>query len=219
MYGTLCKNIACFFVYSCKIMSISLVLALAAFALVSSITPGPNNLMVMASGANFGIRRTLPHFAGVMLGFNFMIWMVGAGLVQIFDAFPQSYLILKIVSAAFLVYLAWKIATAAAPLKNGEAAGKPLNFFQAAAFQWVNPKAWALALAATGAYSSPERPLFSIMIISAVFLMIGAPSTTAWLLLGTQLRRLLTDASRLRIFNWTCASLLLATLWPILSAV
>jgi threonine/homoserine/homoserine lactone efflux protein len=200
-------------------MTAELFAALVAFALVSSITPGPNNFMVMASGANFGVRRTLPHIAGVLVGFNIMIWMIGAGLMQVFNAYPQSYLVLKILSAAFLLYLAWKIATAAAPHDGDKAGGKPLTFLQAAAFQWVNPKAWALALAANGAYSSPEAPLFSILIIAVVFIFAGAPSMSSWLLLGTQIRRLLTNETRLRAFNWTCAGLLVATLWPILSAV
>lgn len=195
-------------------------MALAAFALITSITPGPNNLMVMASGANFGIRRTLPHLAGVLLGFNFMIWMVGAGLIGILEAIPASFVVLKALSAAFLLYLAWKIANAAAPGDDPkEVAGKPFTFFQAAAFQWVNPKAWALSLAAVGAYMSEAKPVFSLAAIALVFLVAGIPSVGTWLLLGTQLRRLLTSAARLRIFNWTCAALLVTTLWPVLSAV
>ena len=198
-----------------------ILLALVAFAFVSSATPGPNNLMVMASGANFGIRRTMPHFFGVLLGFNFMIWLVGAGLIGVMEAAPASFVVLKVLSAAFLLYLAWKIATAAAPVdKDGaETAGKPLTFFQAAAFQWVNPKAWALSLAAVGAYASESRPILSLAIVALAFIAAGVPSVAGWLFLGTQLRRLLTDRTRLRAFNWTCAGLLVATLWPILSAV
>ena len=199
-------------------MTVEILVALAAFALITSITPGPNNLMVMASGANFGIRRTLPHMAGVLTGFNFMIWMVGAGLIGILEAIPASFIALKALSAAFLLYLAWKIANAA-PLKQGEASGKPFSFLQAAAFQWVNPKAWALSLAAVGAYASDAHPILSLAAVSVIFLAAGIPSVSSWLLLGTQLRRFLTNATRLRIFNWTCAALLLATLWPILSAV
>jgi len=207
-------------------MTVEILVALAAFALITSITPGPNNLMVMASGANFGIRRTLPHMAGVLTGFNFMIWMVGAGLIGVLEAIPASFIVLKALSAAFLIYLAWKIANAAAPGDDQNAVGgqnaiggKPLTFLQAAAFQWVNPKAWALSLAAVGAYASDAHPILSLAAVSVIFLAAGIPSVSSWLLLGTQLRRFLTNATRLRIFNWTCAALLLATLWPILSAV
>ena len=201
-------------------MTLEILIALATFALIASITPGPNNLMVMASGVNFGVRRTLPHFAGVLCGFNFMIWMVGAGLIGVLEAIPASFVVLKIFSAAFLLYLAWKIANAAAPGDQSNAIdGRPLTFFQAAAFQWVNPKAWALSLAAVGAYASEARPILSLAIVAGIFLAVGVPSVASWLFLGTQLRRLLTNGARLRMFNWTCAALLAATLWPILSAV
>lgn len=201
-------------------MTLEILIALTAFALITSITPGPNNLMVMASGANFGIRRTFPHMAGVLLGFNFMIWMVGAGLITAMERVPASFMAMKILSAAFLIYLAWKIANAAAPGDDAKtAAGKPLTFIQGAAFQWVNPKAWALSLAAVGAYTSEAHPIISLAAVAIVFLAAGIPSVATWLMLGTQLRRFLTNTTRLRIFNWTCAALLLATLWPVLSAV
>lgn len=197
-------------------MTTELLIALAAFAFVSSITPGPNNLMVMASSANFGAARTLPHFAGVILGFNFMIWMVGIGVSKVFEAWPVSLMILKFLSVVFLLYLAWKIATMAAPQDKETSTGKPLNFFQAAAFQWINPKAWALSLAAVGAYASAANPIVSVAIIAGVFLAAGIPSVASWLFLGTQLRRLFSDPKKLRLFNWACAALLAASVWPIL---
>lgn len=200
-------------------MSLELLLALAAFAFVSSITPGPNNLMLMASGANFGLRRTVPHMFGVGLGFTFMIVVVGAGVVGLFRAAPGSFLALKIFSALYLTYLAWKIATAAAPDSKAAApAGRPLTFLQAAAFQWVNPKAWAMALTAVSAYTVQSQPLVSLLMVALVFGAINLPSVSAWTMLGTQIRRFLTDPVRLRAFNWTCAGLLMATLWPILSS-
>jgi threonine/homoserine/homoserine lactone efflux protein len=199
-------------------MTMELVLALAAFALITSITPGPNNLMVMASGANFGVRRTLSHLIGVLVGFNIMIWLVGAGVYGLINAYPASIVVLKTASAVLLIYFAWKIATAGAPGETeGSLRGKPLTFIQAAAFQWVNPKAWALSLAAIGAYATETRPLVSLATIAAVFLAAGIPSVGTWLMLGTQLRRLLTNRLRLKVFNWICAVLLLLTLWPIFS--
>ena len=119
-------------------MNIEILLALTLFALVSSITPGPNNLMLMASGANFGFRRSIPHMLGVSLGFTLMVLLVGVGLVQVFDLFPVSYQILKVVSVAYLLYLAWKIGTAASGNNDTKAGGTPFTFVQAALFQWVS---------------------------------------------------------------------------------
>ncbi len=119
--------------------------ALAAFALVSSITPGPNNMMLMASGANFGLRRTVPHALGVGIGFTLMIVLVGVGLMGLFDLFPVLNIALKVVSVVYLLWLAWKIANAAAPDTDTGARGKPMTFVQAMLFQWVNPKAWSMA--------------------------------------------------------------------------
>ncbi len=195
-------------------MPYEILLALIAFAFVSSITPGPNNLMLMASGANFGFRRTVPHMLGIGLGFTFMVLLVGAGLVQIFDQFPFSYTVLKIVSVAYLLYLAWKIAHAA-PVDGQEGAGRPMTFVQAAAFQWVNPKAWAMALTATTAYA-PEHTLGTILIVALVFGAINLPSVSTWTVLGQQMARILTNPRRMVAFNWTMAALLVASLYPVL---
>ena len=194
-------------------MTFELLSALAAFAFVSSITPGPNNLMLMASGANFGFRRTLPHMLGVGLGFVFMVLLVGAGLVQVFDAYPVSHSILKIVSVVYLLFLAWKIATAAPMTDRGDT-GVPMTFFQAAAFQWVNPKAWTMALTAVTVYT-PDTTLWAIVIVGAVFGAINLPAVSSWTLLGQQMARVLTSPSRLTAFNWTMALLLVASLYPV----
>lgn len=188
--------------------------ALAAFAFVSSITPGPNNLMLLASGANFGIRRTMPHMIGVAGGFTLMIAIVGFGLSGLFTAFPIAQTILKAASVAFLVYMAWRLANAGQP-KSVEADARPLRLWQAAAFQWINPKAWAMALTALSAYA-PDRSLTGVIWVSLVFGMVNLPCIAIWAGLGTQMRRWLSNPRRLRIFNWAMAGLLLATLIPIL---
>ncbi|MBT8455263.1 MAG: LysE family translocator [Rhodobacteraceae bacterium] len=196
-------------------MDTDLLYALAAFAFVSSITPGPNNMMLMASGANFGLRRTLPHMAGVALGFVAMVVLVGAGLIGLFDLWPTSYTVLKVVSVGYLLYLAWKIATAAAPKGDGQAGGRPFTFLQAALFQWVNPKAWTMALTAITVYA-PARDLGGIILVAAIFGAVNLPSVGSWAYLGTQLRRFLGSAGRLRTFNITMALLLVASLYPVL---
>ena len=195
-------------------MTFDLLLALSLFAFVSSITPGPNNLMLMASGANFGFRRTIPHMLGVALGFVFMVLMVGAGLVQVFDTYPVSYLVLKFASVVYLLWLSWKIAYAA-PIHDGAANGQPMSFIQAAGFQWINPKAWAMALTAISAYT-PSQTLGAIALVGLVFGAINLPSVGSWTVIGQQMARVLTNPRRMTVFNRVMAALLVASLYPVL---
>lgn len=199
-------------------MNFDLVTALAAFCFVSSITPGPNNLMLLASGANFGFRRTMPHMLGVSIGFTVMVVLIGIGLIRLFTVLPVSYLILKSLSIAYLLFLAWKIASASPPGEGREnrAKSKPFTFLQAAFFQWVNPKAWVMALAAISAYTPPSHPLHSVFLVAIIFGMVNLPSVGAWVVAGTQLRRLLTAPLKLRVFNIATALLLVGSLYPIL---
>lgn len=189
-------------------------LALIAFAFVTSITPGPNNLMLMASGANFGVRRTIPHMLGVAIGFVVMAMLMGAGIAQAFVLLPQLHLWLKLASIGYLLFLAWRIARAQPP---GEAtgAGRPMTFLAAAAFQWVNPKAWAMALTAIGVYAPSQSPA-AIAAVALVFGMVNLPSVGAWAVLGQQMRHLLTSPRRMRAFNLVMAGLLVASLLPVL---
>jgi threonine/homoserine/homoserine lactone efflux protein len=189
--------------------------ALAAFAFVTSITPGPNNLMLMASGANFGFRRTLPHMLGVGIGFAAMIALVGLGLAQAFDAWPPGRTLLRVVSLGYTLWLAWRIATAGAPGRS--AAARPIGFVAAALFQWVNPKAWAMALTAIAVYA-PTGSLGAVLWVAAVFGAINLPSVTSWALMGQEMRRWLGTSRRLRAFNAGMATLLIASLLPVLLA-
>lgn len=195
-------------------MTADLLLALSAFAFVSSITPGPNNLMLMASGANFGFRRTIPHMLGVGLGFGLMVVLVGLGLVRVFDAFPVTHLILTVVGVAYLLWLAWKISHAAAP-DAAKSGARPFTFLQAALFQWVNPKAWQMAVTAITLYA-PDRSSMAILWVGLVFAAVNLPSVSTWTLLGQQMRRWLSSPARLRAFNIAMALLLVASLVPLL---
>lgn len=188
--------------------------ALALFALVTSVTPGPNNLMLMASGANFGFRRTVPHMLGVGLGFVLMTFLVGIGLAGLFQTYPLAVTALEVVSVVYMLWLAWKIAHAAAP-KDRQAGGTPMTFLQAAAFQWVNPKAWAMALTAITVHA-PDRSLWAVALVAVIFGAINLPSVSLWTLIGQQMRRVLTNTRRLMIFNWTMAGLLVLSLAPVL---
>ena len=195
-------------------MTYELFAALFTFALVTVITPGPNNLMLMASGANFGFRRTIPHMLGIGLGMPAMVVLVGLGVMQVFDRYPASYTVLKILSVIYLLYLAWKIANAAPP-KSGEARGKPVTFLQAAAFQWVNPKAWTMVLSAVTLYAA-SRDLPAVLWVAGTYVGVSCISTTSWTVIGQQLSRLLKNPARMRVFNWAMAVLLVATLIPVL---
>ncbi|ETX15261.1 lysine transporter LysE [Roseivivax halodurans JCM 10272] len=197
-------------------MTLELFTALLAFALVTVITPGPNNFMLMASGANFGVARSLPHMAGIALGFPAMVFFVGLGVMSVFDLWPPAYTILRVASAAYLLYLAWKIATAA-PKFESESGGRPLTFLQAAAFQWVNPKAWSMGLSAITLYA-PGRGVSSVLWVAGVYVACSLISTSAWTVLGTAIGRLLGAPRRLRIFNIAMAILLVATLVPVFLA-
>lgn len=195
-------------------MSYEPLTSLALFAFVSSITPGPNNLMLMASGANFGFRRTIPHLLGVSLGFVFMASLLGTGLMTLFDAFPITYVILKIVSVVYLFYLSWKIATAASS-DSSKTAGKPFTFLQAASFQWVNPKVWAMAITAISVFA-PERSLWAVLLVAFIFGAINLPSVALWTAMGQQMGRFLNNQKWLRLFNYSMALLLIGSLYPVI---
>ena len=195
-------------------MTYDLLFALVGFAFVSSITPGPNNLMLMASGANYGFRRTIPHMLGISIGHSVMVTLVGLGLAQVFEAYPITRLILQIGSTAYLLFLAWKIANAAPP-QEGEAQGRPFTFLQAAGFQWVNPKAWYMAIYAITNYTPSGDGVWPVVIVALVFACTNFPSITVWATLGTQVKRLLNRPRLLRAFNWMMAGLLVLTLYPV----
>jgi threonine/homoserine/homoserine lactone efflux protein len=188
--------------------------ALAAFAVASSITPGPNNIMLMTSGTNFGFRRTVPHMLGVSLGFALMIVLVGLGLAELFARYPVAHQVLKWVSVAYLLYLAWKIATARPPSEAGAAKGVPMTFVQAALFQWVNPKAWTMALTGVTVYMPPVDPWLGLLLVAALFGAINLPCVGLWAAMGVKLRSWLGDARRLRQFNVAAAVLLVGSLYP-----
>lgn len=195
-------------------MTYDLLTAFTAFAFVSSLTPGPNNLMLMASGANFGFRRSVPHMLGIAIGFTVMVLLMGLGLSQVFAAVPVAHTVLHWVSVAYLLYLAWKIANAGAPKPAAEGS-RPFSFLQAALFQWVNPKAWAMALTAITVYT-PGQTLGAVALTAVLFGAINLPTISSWTVLGQQMRRFLTNRVRLRLFNGVMALLLVGSLYPVL---
>ncbi len=197
-------------------MSLDTILALTIYAIVTSITPGPNNLMLLASGVNFGFARTIPHMLGISLGFGVLLGAVGLGLGAALTAFPALHLALKIAGGAYLLWLAWKIGSARSMTKSRDAAGKPMTFLGAAAFQWVNVKAWVMAVTAMAIYTNPARPFLSVAIIAVVFTALNLPCVSLWAAFGQALRGFLADPARLKWFNIFMGIALAATLWPML---
>ena len=191
-------------------------LALLVYAFVTSITPGPNNFMLLASGVNFGFVRTIPHMLGIGAGFFSLLLGVGFGLGAILMAFPSLHAALKITGGAYLLYLAWRIGMSRSLGKEGEAKAKPMTFLQAAAFQWVNPKAWVMAVTAMAVYTSPQARFLSVVLVAVAFALVNLPSVSTWAGFGMALRGFLSDPLRLKWFNIAMGLLLAATLWPML---
>ena len=197
-------------------MALDVFFALVVFAFVSSVTPGPNNLMLLASGVNFGFRRTVPHMAGIGFGFWLLLMAVGLGLGAMLSAFPALHLALKIAGGAYLLYLAWRVATSRSMSSGGAGQGRPMTFLEAVAFQWVNPKAWVMAVTAMAIYTDPQRPLLTVVLVAAAFAIVNFPSVSVWAAFGVALRGFLADPVRLKWFNIAMGVLLAATLIPML---
>ena len=193
----------------------SMLPSLALFALSASITPGPNNAMIMASGMNHGVRKSLPHFAGINIGFFLMVIGIGFGLGAIFEAVPILHEVIKVLSILYLLYLAWLIATTPT-MKEAQAVAKPLTVIQAALFQWVNPKAWVMISGAIATFTSSSSSIYSqVLLVAVVFITVGTPSCLLWLIGGAGLRRTLKKPKHLRMFNVVIALLLVASIYPV----
>ncbi|WP_273784511.1 LysE family translocator [Brucella intermedia] len=198
-------------------MSIEIFLALLVFAFVSSVTPGPNNLMLLASGVNFGFRRTIPHMLGIGVGFFVLLLAVGFGLGALIETVPSFYTALKFAGGAYMLYLAWKIAMSRSIGEDRHRdKSVPMTFLQAAAFQWVNPKAWVMAVTGIATYANHDNYYVAVLLVSTAFAIVNLPSVSVWAGFGTLLRNWLSDPVRLKWFNLVMALLLVLSLWPML---
>jgi threonine/homoserine/homoserine lactone efflux protein len=191
-------------------------LSVLSFAVAMSATPGPNNAMLAASGASFGFRRSIPHMLGVSLGFPVLIVTAALGLAEFLRRTPWLEQALHLAAAAYMVWLAFKIATARPAMQAQSARGRPLTFLQAALFQWVNPKGWVAALGAIVAYATGSGAGLMAQAggIAIVFLFVTIPVTALWTAVGVGVAQFLRDPRALRAFNVGMAVLLLASLLP-----
>ena len=198
-------------------MSQSLLIAFIMFATVMFFTPGPNNIMLLSSGLTYGFRPTIPHIMGITVGFAFMVGAVGLGLGTIFIAYPVLQTILKYAGVAYLIYLAWAIAMSEPPSADQDKRreGRPMTFWGAAMFQWVNAKGWVMVIGTITAYAAIAAYPWNIAIQVGLSLILGILSCTAWALFGTALRPILTSRRAVRAFNIVMAVLLLASLYPV----
>ena len=196
-------------------MSHSLLIAFVIFATVMFFTPGPNNIMLLSSGLTYGFRRTLPHAAGITIGFAFMVGAVGLGLGTIFITYPVLQTILKYGGIAYLVYLAVHIAMSGPTTPDQDNARGPMTFWGAAMFQWINVKGWVMVIGTITAYAGIASFPWNIVIQVLLSLLLGTLSCAAWALFGSALRPLLTSPAAVRAFNIVMALLLLASLYPV----
>ncbi|MCU0831563.1 MAG: LysE family translocator [Rhizobiaceae bacterium] len=190
-------------------------IALIIFAFVTSVTPGPNNMMLLASGVNFGLRATWPHIFGIAFGVSTLLLSTALGLGALFTLYPPLNTALKIIGAGYMLWLAWKIATSGGASTSGGRA-RPMRFFEALAFQWINPKAWMMALGAVAGYLNPAKPVASGAVLIGAFWITGIISIIPWAAFGQVMRRFLDDATRLKWFNITMGVALAASIWPML---
>jgi threonine/homoserine/homoserine lactone efflux protein len=191
-------------------------IALQLFAAIAAYTPGPNNTLLMASGVNFGFRRSLPLVCGVTIGFPLMIGLVGLGLGRVFETYSALYAALKYAGAAYMLYLAWKIATAQPSGRGETIAAKPMSFLQMALFQWINPKGWIMAVTALSAYTTASGYYIGVAVVVGTFVVMGLTSAIAWAMFGAALKQVMSDPRYFRMINIGLAVLLLVSLVPIL---
>jgi threonine/homoserine/homoserine lactone efflux protein len=199
-------------------VSPDILIAIIGFAAASSITPGPNNLLVMTSGLNHGVVASLPLVAGISFGFAFMVLAVGIGLGAVIQAHPGLHTATKAAGLCYMLWLAWKVATAPPALdarSTGSDQSRPLSAIAGAAFQWVNPKAWAVALSATAAFSTPGAEPHRLIWLAAIFAMVAVGSLTIWSVFGGVMRRLVDNPRAIFAFNVVMALLLVASAVPI----
>jgi threonine/homoserine/homoserine lactone efflux protein len=192
-----------------------MILSITSFALASTMTPGPNNIMLLSSGLTFGYKRTIPHALGVNFGFPAMVISVGLGVGKLFEIFPFIYIILKVFGITYLLWMAWHIANTKGSPSTANKKDKPFTFLQAALFQWINPKAWVMAITSTAAFITDHQiASIQVMIIACIYFFCAILSTNSWALGGVMLKRFIQNERLVQIFNVTMAILIVGSILP-----
>jgi threonine/homoserine/homoserine lactone efflux protein len=197
-------------------MTFDLFIALFIFGFIAAFTPGPNNTMLLATGINFGVKRAWPHILGIAIGFPFMIACIGFGLGRVFEIYPLIYVALKYLGAAYMIWLAWKIAMSKPSGDDALEKAEPITFLQACAFQWVNPKAWIMGVTALSAYTVAAHYTVGVLAVVGTFVFMGFTSALTWVLFGAGLKHVLNDERYYQYINWGLAAALIASLIPML---
>lgn len=192
-----------------------LIIPFIVFCIVMFFTPGPNNAMLMASGLNYGLKKTVPHIMGVALGFAFLGLCISAGLGVIFIQFPIINTALKYLGAAYLLYLAWLIGTAKPGAPSGSRRSRPMTFLEAAGFQWINPKAWVMVVGAASTYGGMAKAPWNALLITVIYVLMGFASCYTWAGFGSYLQRWMHRPKIVRAFNIIMALSLVASIYPV----
>ncbi|EJE8536025.1 LysE family translocator [Vibrio vulnificus] len=193
--------------------------AVVLFAVSSSVTPGPNNIMVMTSGLNFGVKKSLPLLTGICVGFTVMLFLVGLGFAQLFVMLPSLHLIIKCVGVLYLLYLSYLIARSAAKVESSEQS-QPFTFMKGALFQWVNAKAWVVATGAIAAFTTVGASFFSQnLMIAATFFLVSFPCVGVWLMFGSMLKSALNSPRSRAVFNYVMSGLLVLSVVPVANEI
>ncbi|MBP7847273.1 MAG: LysE family translocator [Burkholderiales bacterium] len=180
------------------------------FCFSTSITPGPNNIMIMMSGAKFGLLKSFPHYLGICIGFNIMVFLVGLGLGEVFNSLPMLHVIIKYLGTLYMLYLAFSLIRSNSGISGTNERSKPLTFIQAVLFQWINPKAWIMAIGVIATYSLLNvNPVYQSFIISLIFFLVGLPCIGAWFVFGVGISKYLSSHVHMKIFNVTMGVLLI----------
>lgn len=196
--------------------TLTMLISITSFAVASTMTPGPNNIMLLSSGLTFGYKRTIPHALGVNFGFPVMVACVGFGVGELFELFPFTYSVLKVIGIAYLIWMAWHIANTKGAADTASKNDKPFTFLQAALFQWINPKAWIMAVTSTATFITDQKTaLIQVFIISLIFFVCAFFSTNSWSLGGVLLKRFVKNPRFVQIFNIIMALLIVGSILPV----
>ncbi len=196
--------------------TITMLISISTFTLSTVLSPGPNNIMLLSSGLTFGYKKTIPHILGVMLGFPLMVIIVGLGMGVIFEQYPIALKILKIVGILYLFWMAYKIATNSSTYSNDNSNSQPFTFIQSAGFQWVNPKAWIMAITSVSVFVIDGNSSFiQVFVIAFIYMLSGVISTNTWALGGVFLKSIIKNEKSIKIFNIIMAVLLVASVLPL----